>query len=368
MTISKGSPVLLAFLAFAPMVFAQAPAGGERSAVVGVAVAEEQDYVTERRYIGRIVAEESVSLFAEVSGRIDEVCFKEGDMVAKDAVLFRIGSTSYRAAVAAAKAQIAQAKASLANAEKNFNRTKTLFEKKVASDEDLDNATAAYESAQAALAAGEAALMKAQHDLDCATVITPIAGKVGATAFTAGNFVTLSSGPLATVVSVDPVRLKFAISNRDIIELFGGLDKLKENVVVELELADGKRLDVEGKILFTDNMANASTDSLAVYAQFPNADGRLIPGSAVTAYARSKEKITMVSIPLTAVIRNVKGSTVYVVEKDDKGVPRAQPRPVETGATSENLIFVKSGLKPGDTVISKGTHKVYPGIKVEVRE
>lgn len=347
--------------------FAQAPEG-ERSAVVGIATATEQECVTERRYIGRIVAEEQVSLFAEVSGRINEVCFKEGDMVAKDAVLYRIGDTSYRAAVASAKAQIAQAKSSLANTEKNFKRTKALYEKKVASDEDLDNATQAYESSQAALAAGEAALMKAQHDLDCASVTTPIAGKVGATAFTKGNFVTLSSGPLATVVSTDPVRLRFAISNRDIIELFGGLDNLKDDMIVEIELADGKRLATEGKFLFTDNLANSDTDSISLYVQFPNADGRLVPGSAVTAYARRKTVMTMVAIPLTAVIRNTKGSTVYVVEKDEKGVQRAQPRDVETGSTSENMIFVKTGLKAGDVVVSKGTHKVFPGIKVETRE
>lgn len=366
MNVKKNYSIFAAFLALVPAIFAQGPAG-ERSTVVGVAVAEEQELVTERRYIGQIVAESTVSLFAEVSGRIDEVCFKEGDIVAKDQVLFQIGSTSYRAAVASANAQIAQAKATLANAEKNFARTKTLFEKKIASDEDLDNATSAYESAKAALAAGEAALMKAQHDLNCASVKTPIAGKVGAAAYTAGNFVTLSSGPLATVVTVDPIRLKFAISNRDILELFGGLDKLKENVVVELELADGKRLDAEGTILFTENIVNAKTDSLTVYAQFPNAEGKLLPGSAVTAYARSREKQTLVSVPLTAVIRNVHGSTVYVVEKDEKGVARAQVRPVETGTSSENSVFIKSGLANGETVISKGTHKVYPGCKVEVR-
>lgn len=358
---------LTAFAAVSRALFAQMP-GGERSAIVGVATATEQECVTERRYIGRIVAEEQVSLFAEVSGRIDEVCFKEGDTVAKGAVLYRIDDISYRAAVAAAKAQIAQAKATLANAEKNFNRTKTLFEKKVASDEDLDNATSAYQTAQAALAAGEASLMKAQHDLDCAAVKTPIAGKVGATAFTAGNFVTLSSGPLATVVSTDPIRLKFSISNRDIIELFGGLDNLKDDMIVEIELADGKRLPVEGKFLFADNIANAATDSLSLYVQFPNSDGRLVPGSAVTAYARRKTVTTMVAIPLTAVIRNAKGSMVYVVVKDENGVLRAQPCEVETGSTSENIIFVKTGLKAGDVVISKGTHKVAPGMKVETRE
>lgn len=332
-------------------------------AVVGVAKVVEEDYSTERRYIGRVTAVDSVSIVARVAGEIVEVCFEEGATVKKGDVLYKLDDTTYRAAVLSAEAQVAQCKASLDYAAKTFERTSALFEKKVASSDDMDSATSGFEKAKAALSAAEASLLSAKDNLDHTVIASPVDGRVGANAYTVGNYVSLSSGPLTSVVSVDPVRVKFSLSNRDILELFGGMENLRDDLVVTVDLADGKPLGTEGRFLFQDNAANVATDSIGLTFEFPSNNGTLLPGSAVTVRARRKTQIHMASIPITAVIRTAKGSMVYVVEDG-----KAQPREVETGASVDNMIFVKSGLAAGETVISKGTHKVSPGREVQTRE
>lgn len=337
--------------------------GPMRAALVGVAKVVEEDYSTERRYIGQVKAVDSVAIVARVPGEITEVCFKEGQAVKKGDVLYRIDDTTYRAAVLASEAQVAQCKANLAYAQKTFDRTSALFEKKVASSDDMDSATSAFEAAKAALAAAEAGLLSAQDNLRHAEISSPVDGKTGVNNFTVGNYVSLSSGPLTTVVSVDPVRVKFSLSNRDIIELFGGMENLEGDLDVSVELSDGKPFDGEGRFLFLDNAANPATDSLGVTFEFSGAEGRLLPGGAVTVRARRRTQIRMASVPITAVIRTATGAMVYVVEDG-----KAQPREIETGASHENLVFVKSGLNVGETVISKGTHKVFPGSPVQFQE
>ncbi|MBQ2282088.1 MAG: efflux RND transporter periplasmic adaptor subunit [Kiritimatiellae bacterium] len=200
---TKNKYIIAALCAATAMGFAQ-EANEMPPVVAGITTAKEYKYDVSRRYVGRVVAEESVAVVAQVAGEIKEVCFKEGDIVEKGAVLYKLDDVKYTAAVKAAEASVAQAQANFDYAKKTFDRTTVLFERKVASANDMDAAVNGFNSAQAGLEAAKANLILAQDNLAHATITSPIKGRIGANTFTVGNYISLSSGVLTTVVKVDP--------------------------------------------------------------------------------------------------------------------------------------------------------------------
>lgn len=355
----KRKYIIAAFCAATAMGFAQDTQQELPPVVAGVTAAKEYKYEVSRRYVGRIVSEETVSIVAQVAGEIVEVCFKEGDIVEQGAVLYRLDTVKYEASVKAAEASVAQAQANFDYAKKTFDRTTVLFERKVASADDMDAAVSNFNSAQAALEAAKANLTLAQDNLAHATITSPITGKIGANAFTVGNYISLSSGVLTTVVKVDPIRVKFFVSARDLMDMFGSTAALKEQAEVNIVLANGTVYPKSGTVLFVDNTANPQTDSIGVYVQFENADDILVSGAAVTVNVSSKEVATYIGVPSTATIYTSTGAQMYVVKN---GV--AELRNVELGPSIDGIQYVKSGIEVNETVAYKGTHKLFPGAKV----
>ena len=329
--------------------------------LVGVAKAGVVDHNPVRAFSGRVLSPETVAVVAQVAGEVKEVCFEEGAVLKKGDILYRIDSVKYEAAAAAAKAQVAQAEASADYARKSFDRATALFEKKVASADDLDSATSAKAAAEAALDAAKAALVTAEDNLAHCTVVAPVDGKVGLNAATAGNYVSTASGPLCTIVRQDPVRVAFAPGSRDYLSFFGGEKGLRELFDVRVRLADGSVYDGEGEVEFVGNAVNAATDTMPVYARFPNPDGLLVPGATVKVELQAREAKRYVSLPLTAVIRDGEGAYVWMVGAGN--LP--EKRVVVPGPATSTYQTILSGLEEGEEVIVRGTHKIMPGVPVE---
>ena len=341
---------------------APAPQGPKPSMfLVGVAKAGAVDHNPVRTFSGRVLSPETVAIVAQVAGEVKEVCFQEGALLKKGDVLYRIDPVKYEAAVAAAKADIARCEATYDYAKKTFERAKTLFEKKVASDDDLDSATSAYASAEAALAAAKAALVSAEDNLAHCTIVAPVDGKVGVNAATVGNYVTTASGPLATIVRQDPVRVAFAPGMRDYVSVFGGEKGLRELFDVRLRLADGSVYDADGEVEFVGNAVNATTDTMPVYARFPNKGGILVPGATVKVEVQAKKATRYVSLPLTAVINDGAKAFVWMVGEGNMPVRRE----VVPGPSTSTYQTILSGLEEGEEVIVRGTHKIMPNVPVE---
>ena len=329
--------------------------------LVGVGKAGSVDHNPVRTFSGRVLSPETVAVVAQVAGEVKEVCFEEGAMLKKGDVLYKIDSVKYEAAVASAKAQVAQAEANADYARKTFDRTTALFEKKVASADDLDAATSKNAAAAAALDAAKAALVSAEDNLAHCTIVSPVDGKVGLNAATAGNYVTTASGPLATIVRQDPVRVAFAPGSRDYLAVFGGEKGLRELFAVRVRLADGSLYDGEGEVEFVGNAVNAATDTMPVYARFPNPDGLLVPGATVKVEVQAKEAKRYVSLPLTAVVHDGEKDFVWMVGEHNMPVRRD----VVTGPSTATYQTILSGLEEGEEVIVRGTHKVIPNVPVE---
>ena len=329
--------------------------------LVGVGKAGHVDHNPVRTFSGRVLSPETVAVVAQVAGEVKEVCFEEGALLKKGDVLYKIDPVKYEAAVASAKAQVAQAEASADYARKTFDRATALFEKKVASADDLDSATSGKAAAEAALDAAKAALVAAEDNLAHCTIVAPVDGKVGVNAATVGNYVTTASGALATIVRQDPVRVAFAPGMRDYIAVFGGEKGLRELFDVRLRLADGSAFDEPGEVEFVGNAVNAATDTMPVYARFPNPDGLLVPGATVKVEVKAKEAKRYVSLPLTAVVHDGDKDFVWMVGENKMPVRRD----VVTGPSTATYQTILSGLEEGEEVIVRGTHKVIPNVPVE---
>jgi RND family efflux transporter MFP subunit len=154
--------------------------------------------------------------------------------------------------------------------------------------------------------------------------------------------------------------MRFAISTSDYLSMFGSLDKLKSEAQISLQLADGSICSEAGQVEFLDNQANSHTDSVIIYALFPNADGRLIAGSTVTVTLSRRNGDVYPAVPLSAIQLDKDGTSVFVVNE----AGRAEPRRVVVGGIAEGLQTIESGLTAGETIVSSGTHKVMPNMKI----
>ena len=317
--------------------------------------------VESRRFTGILLSPSRVNLVVRVSGELLEVGFKEGDLVQKGQMLYRLDNVRYDAAVKQAGATVEKCKASLDYSESNYNRVKALFDKNVTTKDALEAAQMAFYADKASLRAAEASLIMAGDDLNNTVVTAPITGKIGLNNFTVGNYLTPSAGVLATVVQMDPIRLSFSISNRDFLRLFGSAQAFVEKAEVTITLADGTAYPERAAFEFFNNEANRSTDTRQIYMLLPNKEMRLLPNSTVAVNLTLRADEEQCAITPSALMSDEKGSYVYVVGDDNV----AQRRDIVTGAYDGKVQVVTSGLKPGERVVSEGTHKVVPGAPVK---
>lgn len=313
-----------------------------------------------RRYSGRVAAIFIINSVARVSGDLIYQGFKDGDMVKKGQLLFAFDDVRYRAAVASAKAKIKSIKAQLAYAEKSLERKNTLFKQKAVSQDTKENTEEHVNDLKAQLLAAEAQLILAEDDLKNTKIYSQVDGKSGKAVYAPGNYITPSSGKLVDVISTNPIRVRFSISQRDFLELFGNEKNLKEQAVVTLNMPDGTVYDKKGKIVIVDNQTLNATDSIRVWALFENPDNRLIPNAAITcALSKSSAQLNPAVLP-SAVMHDRKGAYVYVVDKNNT----VERRNVLLGNTDGDIQIVRHGLNAGEKVIVEGMHKTFPGAEI----
>jgi membrane fusion protein, multidrug efflux system len=355
-------------------------AGDTPPPAVVVAAVETKAVDNSSRFIGNIKAIQSVALTARVEGFLQDVAFEEGSMVAQGQVLYRIEQDQYQADLDQAEGQLAAAKAdsdaaaaALEDKEADFQRQATLIKKGDTSQTAFDQAKAARDEAKANVEKAKASEQQAQATVDNAkinlgytTIASPIAGRIGATAVTAGNLVSATSGTLATVAQLDPIRAVFSVPSADLVQLqkrlgSGTRAETRATYVPKLVLPDGTDYDHPGSIAFADNQVSATTGTVAIYADFPNPNQVLLPGQFVSVVVHQAKQEELPVVPAAAIQRSRDGVEVYVVDGDD----RVQVRTVELGTTVGAGYAVKSGLAAGELVIVSGLQKVEPGMTVK---
>ncbi len=345
--------------------YAEDVESGEQSPVVVLTQTVQSDAAkTVRRYPARICTIDQVDVVSRLSADIAEVGFTEGGRVRKGQLLYRLDDTRFSAAVSNHVAQIAEIEAKLGLANLVFARKEKLLAKEMVAHAEFDAARAAKLELEANLEAAKAALVLAEDDLRHARIVSPIDGKIGLTAKTAGNYVMPESGVLATIVKTDPLRIRFSLSMADYARLFGcSEERLKSEADIRIDTPSGMKPLPKGTIEFIDLKAVERTDTVLVYVRQPNPDGRLVPDSAATLILSVAASGVLPWIPPQALIEDGDESFVYVVEDG-----KANLRAVEESARIPDRVFIKSGLKAGETVIVGGTHKVSDGAAVTCKE
>lgn len=346
------------------------PPGGPPA--VGVITAEKRPVTETTEFVGRVEAIDRVDLRARITGFLFERLFREGQEVAVADTLFRIERAPFDAQVAQAQAQVASAQAELENASIQLARARDLVRTQAGTQARVDDATAQQRTAQATLLGAQASLRVALINLGYTEIAAPIAGKIGRATYSVGNVVSPSTEPLATIVSQDPMRVSFPVSQRQGVELRdryasrGG----PEAVRVRIRLVNGQLYGQSGRIDFIDPQVDRGTDTILVRATIPNppigqqggqVERELIDGMFVTVYVEGNEPVQAVVIPRAAVLQDQQGYFVFTLDAQN----RAARRTVGLGRSIADQVVIESGLEGGERVVTEGVQRVRPGQPVQ---
>lgn len=312
-------------------------------------------------YVGRVEAIQTVQVKPQISGEIAKVSFKEGSIVKAGQLLFQIDPAQYQATVALRKAELEKAEATLAEAEKYHKRVMAANDQAV-SAADRDTAESSVLQGKAAVSQAKANLRLAEINLGYCRITAPITGKIGIANLTKGNYVTPSSGALATIVQMDPVRVSYTLPDRDYLDQLELFKKEGSVYKTKLILSNGSELDVPGQRDFEDNTVDQMTGTVMIRLRYTNDSGMLIPGEMVRVFTQPVKSRIVNVIPQTAVMADAEGDYVYVVEADNS----VRDVRVKLGREMGTLREVVSGLKDGQNVVVAGLQNLRPGTKVRI--
>jgi len=313
--------------------------------------------------IGRNAAFETVTVTPQVSGRVIERQFKDGDNLTKGQLLFVIDPRPYKAQVDSAQATLAQAKAALELAKIQFQRDAEIVNTRAISREDYDTKKNAVDVDQAQVDAAEAALETAKLNLEYCYIHSPINGRAGARLIDVGNVVQSNATALLSIQRLDPIYATFTVTERDLPEVQKQMVRgtLKALVWLPTDQVNTAR---GGKIEFLDNTVQNSTGTVNLRATIPNADLHFWPGQFVNVKLVLEMQKDAVLIPNEATQISQKGPFVFVVKPDDT----AELRPVVLGQRQGTSVVIASGLASGERVVVAGQMTVRPGDKVRVAQ
>lgn len=347
---------------------AREAAGAAHAVPVRAQLIEPQDVPLVVQYLAQTEPSETVQIRARVSGFLVERGFEDGDHVEKGQTLFQIDRIPFEVALRRAEAGLAAAEAQLVRAEQQVRRFKDLAELQQAAANELEQAQEAQRIAAASVATQRATIEQAKLDLDYTTVRSPISGVIGARRQDVGSYVGPDADPLlATVRRIDPLYVRYSVSERDLLRW----DRLKDeglvsavdvtDLNVEILLPDGRVLPQPGHIDYVDVAVDPNTGTALVRASVPNAEGTLRPGQFVHARVSGVSRLGALVVPQPAVLQTPNGAAVYII--DDEGT--AQLRPVTLGDWAGQDWVVQSGLSAGERVIVDHLMQVRPGATVE---
>jgi membrane fusion protein (multidrug efflux system) len=325
---------------------------------VGTIQAEHKPIAKTKNFVGRVEAINKVEVHARVTGYLEDVQFKEGELVKEGQHLYRIEKNLFQAAVDQAAGELADDKAKKLLTAIEFQRADTLAKTSAGTIEARDKALTADRDADAQIMMAQAKLDTANINLSYTDITSPIAGKIGRTKITKGNVVSPESGTLTTIVSQDPMYVLFPVSQADVSHARDtGLDI--EGIKVRLRFADGKTYEPVGKIDFVDVTVDRATDTVQARAAFPNPSGALIDGQLWEVNLEAGKTEERVVVPQAALLTDQQGVYVFIVEDGKVAIRR-----IKTGGASGEDIIVSEGLSGDELVVVQGLESLRPGMAV----
>lgn len=331
--------------------------------VAGVAMREITETV---RFVGKVEPVDEAEIISRVNGFLVERDVPDGSTVEKGELLFAIEPDEFEANLAAAQADRAQTEANLALAEIELERSTQLLASDTIAQSRYDADLSSRDAVAAQLKAAEAQVRLAELNLSYTKISAPFSGRIGRIAFSTGDIVGPGGGALATLVSLSPVYVTFSISEGTyltLVQQYGSdlrVEEGREALPVRLLLPNQTEFGEVGKVVFIDNRIDPATGTIAMRAQFDNADALLAPGIFVTVQIEGAAPVEKLAFPQAAVQRDQRGSFVLVVNPEGM----VEQRYVELGGLDGIFQIVDSGVQEGENVITEGLQRVRNGVAV----
>ena len=327
-------------------------------------------------FSGRFEAVNHVDVRPRVTGYISSVDFVDGAVVKKGQVLFVIDPRPYQADYQRAEADLAQARAQAALAKSEQTRAVNLFTAHAISKDEFDTRTANARQSAANVEAARAAAASSALNLTFTRVTAPITGRVSRAIVTNGNLVTNGQTLLTTIVSLDPIYVQFNADEQAYLtfEKYAANNGRKEapssagagggphalGNAVYVGLADEDGYPHQGHLVFMDNSLDAATGTIYARALLANTDGHFVPGLFARVKLIGNDRYPAVLVNDSAIGTDQTMRYVLLLGLENK----VEYRPVELGPLVDGLRVVRSGLKPGDTIVVNGLMRVRPGMQV----
>jgi multidrug efflux system membrane fusion protein len=361
--------------------------GGPPATPVSVVAAVREVLPVEVRAVGTVEPFHTVQIKSQAAGNLVGVRFVEGGLVQQGDLLFQIDPRPYQealrqaeAAVSKDQAQLQQAQANLGRdqaqlktteadakryqellkqgitAQSQYDQVRATFE---AQGESVHADQAAIESARASLESDRAAADRSKLDLSYCSIHSPITGRAGNVLVHAGNYVKANGDTTLVVINqIEPIFVTFGVPEQHLGEIRARSAGAKLPVEVTLKEDPGKK--VQGTLAVIDNAVDPTTGTIKLKALFTNGDRLLWPGQFVDAVLRLDSREATV-VPAEAVQAGQQGQFVYVVKKDQT----VEPRLVSAGRTVGGKIVLEKGVAPGETVVTDGQLRLYPGARIQ---
>lgn len=343
------------------------PAAAPAARPVAVYTTRAEDVPAVNNQVGRVVAYSSVEVRARVQGIVQKIAFTDGAQVKKGDLLFLIEPDLYERVAVESRAQLARAEAEAVRAKGFEERLARLVADGAVSRQDYDNAAAAATQAAAAATAARAAVDRAELDLAHTRVLATDDGRIGASRVSEGALVG-RDGPthLATIDRIDPVFVKFTISDLDALALRravegGAIQDAETRGQVRVLLPDGSPYAEPGRIDFTEREVNPDTGTITLRALVPNSRRELLPGMFVRAELTVGVRAGAILLPQQVVIKTPVGHSVWVVADG-----KAQRRDLVMGEWFGKRWLVEKGLGAGEQVVVNGAQGLMPGSPVTI--
>jgi membrane fusion protein, multidrug efflux system len=362
------------------------PAGGMPPVPVSVAVAAQEAVPVQIRVIGTVEPSSTVQIESLVAGELLSVHFTEGRDVNKDDLLLEIDPRPYREALAQAesavardRAQLTQAQANLArdtaqakSAEGDAYRYEQLAKEGVApamqatqqraaadaAHESVHADQAAIESARASLESDQAAVERAKLDLSYCEIRSPVTGRTGNLLVHPGNLIKVNDVALVVINQIAPIFVSFGVPEEQLNEV---RQRAQGSLVVQAFTDAAPNRVARGVLKVIDNTVDTNTGTIRLKAVFDNADHMLWPGQFVNVLLTLGTESDATVVPSEAVQDGQRGQFVFVVKSDQT----VESRPVTVARTIGRKAVIAKGVTPGETVVTDGQLRLFPGAKIQ---
>ena len=321
---------------------------------VKIAPVQKADFPVYLNGLGTVQGFNTVVVRTRIDGQIDNIAFKEGQLVNKGDLLAHIDPRSFQASLDQAKAKKSQDEANLANANLDLQRYTKLGEFATRQQTDTQRSTVLQITAQ--IAADDAAVSNAQTQLDYTTIKAPISGVTGFRQVDQGNIVNAATQTgIVTIAQIEPIAVVFTAPENQLTDIHEAMAAHSLKVIALT--SDGKKTLSEGVLSVINNQVDATSGTVRLKAVFENKDHALWPGLSVSTRLLVTTLKDAVVVPDDAVQRGTSGLYAYSVGQDEK----AELRKIKVSRSIDGRSVIDEGLEPGQRVIVAGQYRVQPG-------